>query len=158
MKKIYAFILISVLVCGCASEIRRGGAQIAYQDVDRPLKDTAVFSAIPEATQGLGQITKVDGQPTSCWQYGCPSCIRVTPGTHTFTVRYSIFNNGIASYLRGETEVTVQNMEPMHIYAARYGTLGKQFTVAVVDEGNNREFQKDRGLQGVNITCGAIDF
>ena len=72
--------------------------------------------------------------------------------------RYSIFNNGISSYLRGETDVTVENMLAQHIYASRFGVLDNRFSVTVVDEGNNSHFQKDRALNGVNITCGTIDF
>ena len=88
MKRYFVFITIAILVSGCIPEVRKGGSQIEYQDVDHPLSDTAVFSALTEGTNGLGQITKVDGQPTNCWQYGCPGCLRVLPGTHTFSITH----------------------------------------------------------------------
>ena len=158
MKNLILASVLTLITSGCVTDIRKGGAQIAYSNVNHPLSDTAVFSAIPESSNSLGQIVSVDGNPTSCWKFGCPSCIRVLAGDHTFKVRYSIFNNGTASYLQGEVDIKVSNMEPKHIYATRYRNVGNDFSVAIVDEGSDSDFQKNSALNGVNSTCGKIDF
>ncbi len=82
--------------------------------------DTAVLSV--RGTQGntIDQIKAVDGIPTTCWEVGCPWWVRVAPGGHTFTVSYTIMNNGITSYLRGETEVSLPDMKPKHVYEVRF--------------------------------------
>jgi hypothetical protein len=158
VRHFFAIALVAFLLSGCVADVRRGGAQIAYKNIDHPLQETSVFSAATEDTNGLGQIVEVDGKPTSCWKFGCPSCIRVLPGTHTFTLRYSVFDNGIASYLQGESTISVEAMKAQHIYATRFGRLDNRFAISVVDEGNNSNFLISRGLKGVNLTCGPIDF
>ena len=147
------------LVCGCVTDTRRGQTQIAYSESDHPLSDTAVFSALAENVAVQGTITSVDGQPTSCWRAGCPGCIRVLPGSHVFTLKYNVFDNGLASYHAGETSVTVSDMRAQHVYTARFSKLETKFSIDVVDVGRKPYFIKDLGLRGVNLTCGTpIEF
>ena len=147
----FAMALLLVVAVACTPEVRLGGAQIAYADAQHPLKDTAVLSAIAEETNGLGQISSVDGKPTNCWRAGCPSCVRVLPGTHFFTIRYTI--PGLGFKHQGETTVTVESMKPERIYAARYEIIGDKFRVSIVDLGNRPHFRTELGLRGVNVTC-----
>jgi hypothetical protein len=123
---------------------------ITYEEKGHALSDTAVFDAGQMEGIALAQIPKVNGVETSCWQVGCPIWVRVLPGTNTFRIRYSLFNNGIASHLVGETDVVVEKMLPRHVYKASYTVNGNRFSVSVADLGENPKFRADLSFGGAN--------
>jgi hypothetical protein len=144
--------LMAIGLSACAT-VQRSTPQLAYDDKNQSQADTAVLSAIGLRTQDQGQIIAVDGRKTSCWEFGCPACVRVLPGTHTFTVRYSIFDDGILSYKQGEASITIEGMQSQHIYVTNYSRNGDKFSINTTDVGNRPNFRTELGLSGVNVTC-----
>lgn len=112
--------------------------------IGRPLSDTAVFSIGHSGLQGstISEIRAVDGAGASCWQQGCPIWVRVSPGRHTFSVLYHIFNNGIMSHLSGATDVLVPEMKAEHVYIVEFSPAsdGKSFRAIPVDLGANPDY------------------
>jgi len=116
---------------------------VTYSDPGRPLSDTSVFSVRGfQAGGALSQIYAVDGAATSCWQVGCPIWVRVLPGSHSFHIKYSIFNNGIASHLVGEADVEVKDMKARHVYLMTSVAAAnlKTFSTATKDLGENPDY------------------
>ena len=111
---------------------------IAYSDENRPLSDTAVFTALDKDRISESRITHVNGIPTVCWEVGCPYWVRVAPGTNTVTIKYIIPGLTIIKY--ANIDVTVQNMKPRHVYRALYASDGDMVSVRYEDLGENPDY------------------
>lgn len=122
---------------------------VTYQGT-RPLSDTSVFSTADLPGDALGQILSIDGVKASCWKVGCPIWARVTPGSHSFVIRYRVFNNGIYSYKQGFKELKINNMAARHVYVAVFTDYGKTYSVGYKDLGENAKYGVTLGLKGYN--------
>lgn len=109
MTKLIPLSLAFILLSACSTAIPKMGLSDAT-----PHSETAVFVAVDdEATDyRLSQIIAVDGRKTACAAQGCPPWVRVTNGSHEFTIRYSFS-------LDHTHTVTVENMKKGRIYVAR---------------------------------------
>ena len=142
-------IAFAMALSGCMSTFHQQPYG-AYSNKQHPLSDTAVFSTAGLAGNTLGQIVAVNGVETSCWEVGCPIWVRVLPGDNVFRLRFSIYDNGIASYKQGEGEFKVVDMKAKHVYEAVFSTDGKIFTMTPRDLGENPSYSVTLGLKGYN--------
>jgi hypothetical protein len=131
--------LVALCLSACAFH---QAPYVMYTDKSHPWSDTAVFSTRGTKGNALGQIVSVDGVETSCWQVGCPIWVRVLPGSHTFELRLSIYDNGIDSYLRGDGSFEVKGMQPRHVYEANFLVSPERdhFTMQASDLGENPDY------------------
>jgi hypothetical protein len=116
---------------------------------DRPLSDTAVFSARNELLASCphgATVQMVDSRKTSRWIY--PMWVRVAPGTHSFVVQctletYLVANKIVRKYVN--LEVKVPDMKPRHVYVARYDLIGGKIKIAADDLGENSYYSIQLG-------------
>ena len=142
-------------ISGCAFHTQ---PYVAYSDTQHALSDTPVFSTQGFSGNTLGQIVGVDGKGTSCAQAGCPVWVRVTPGDHTFRIRYSIVS--LSQTLTGEADFPVTGMRARHVYEANFLTDEKQtkFLAGAKDLGENPDYGMWVGLKGVNQKYHRVSF
>jgi hypothetical protein len=157
MRPVFLLAIVMSSISGCAFHTR---PYIAYANSGHPQADTAVFSVQGLKGNALGQVVQVDGRDTSCVQAGCPVWVRVIPGNHTFRIRYSIYNNGIASHLQGETDFELRDMRARHAYEANFivDEAAKLFRPEAKDLGENPDYGLFVGLKGVNQKYHRLSF
>lgn len=124
-------------------------------DSARPPADTAVFSALDD--KGIkfvdSRIPSVDGKETSCIEVGCPYWVRVAPGSHSFVVHYtSNFSWGFrtSGYSYAKLNIDIPDMQPRHVYVARYKEFKDRVEVRIEDLGENPSYGITLGLDGAN--------
>lgn len=155
MRRYLLPLILSLAMSACAFHLT---PYVAYSDTQHPLSDTSVFSTQGLKGNTLGQIVGVDGKPTSCAQAGCPLWARVTPGDHTFRIRYSILYLGRT--LSGEVDFPVAGMQPRHVYEANFRVDPQQteFRADAKDLGENPDYGVLAGLKGVNQKYHRVSF
>ena len=154
MLQRFLCVLFAAIASGCASN----GPPIMFEDKQRPLSDTSVFSSWSEDPREIAEIKKVDGVDTSCVMAGCPLWVRVTPGKHTFTIRYSFHIPGSPTYLTGTHEFEVPDMKAKHVYVARFQVIENTLKTSIQDLGENPNYTLTSGLKGVNQKSRGILF
>lgn len=142
-------IVLAILMSGCMSTFHTK-PYVTYENKNHPLSNTSVFTTDGFLGNSNGQILSVNGVETSCWEVGCPIWVRVKPGTNKFTVSLSVYDNGIASYKVGVTEVVINEMKPKNVYKAKFDVVNTEFKVSIEDLGENSEYGIHLGLEGVN--------
>ncbi|ASU37148.1 hypothetical protein hmeg3_01785 [Herbaspirillum sp. meg3] len=158
MKCVRLAAILSLSLSGCAFH---QAPYITYEGTPA-LSETAVFAAFDERQPGShANILAVDGKATTCVQAGCPAWVRVLPGQHDFTVRYSAhFELGVGTYnwKRADTVVTVPAMKAAHVYQTRYRESADKLSVTVDDLGEKPKFGITLGLEGVNKKFYPVEF
>lgn len=135
-----AFIL-ALTLSSCASIQLYNPQPDKMYEGDRPLSDTAVFSARDELSSicPLARtIHSVDNRSTSKWAY--PMWVRVTPGTHSFsiqcTIKTSLGFHEVGRYYVN-LDVTIPEMKPRHVYVANYEEVAGKIKITAEDLGEN---------------------
>ncbi|KZN39409.1 hypothetical protein N480_00840 [Pseudoalteromonas luteoviolacea S2607] len=157
MFKSSILILLSIFMSGCMSTFHTK-PYVAYENKHHPLSDTSVFTTDGGMGNSISQILSVNGVETSCWEVGCPIWVRVKPGVNKFTVKLSVYDNGIASYKVGVTEVTINDMKPKHVYKAKFDVVDREFKTMIEDLGENPEYGIHLGLEGFNKQYYPVEF
>ena len=157
MIKSSTLIVLAILMSGCMSTFHTK-PYVTYENKNHPLSNTSVFTTDGFVGNSNAQILSVNGVETSCWEVGCPIWVRVKPGTNKFTVRLSVYDNGVASYKVGVTEVVVNEMKPKHIYKAKIDVVEREFKTSIEDLGENSEYGIHLGLEGVNKKFYPVQF
>ncbi|MCO5400749.1 hypothetical protein [Ralstonia soli] len=161
MLRIFLAIIFVISISGCAFHKT---PYVMYEG-NPPLSTTTVFSA-SDHTQTkhiVARITQVDGKDTSCFQVGCPIWVRVLPGSHTFTIRYTA-NIALMGPVITSTVATVNievvDMKPMHVYEARYQEFydQKRLNATFADLGEKPKVGLWLGLKGVNQEFYPVSF
>lgn len=142
-------VFIGAVTVGCAPNTFHRKPWPAYSEVNTPISQTAVFSAVAVGWQAA-EVKEIDGKATSCFSAGCPTWVRVLPGRHTFKIRY--YKNFEGVVYSGDSTVVVENMVAGHVYHAKYvvGTTpdGKRgYSASVVDLGANSNYTYE--IEGV---------
>ena len=152
----FSVVTALLMLAGCAFHTK---PYVAYEG-SHQLSNTSVLSVGAGDGNSLAGIAKADGKGTSCAQAGCPYWVRVLPGKHTFQISYKIFDNGIASHRVGETELTLDDMKPKHVYEVRFeATADKSgFRATATDLGENPEYGITLGLKGANQKYHRVSF
>ncbi|WKC35835.1 hypothetical protein QYM18_15310 [Ectopseudomonas chengduensis] len=153
-----AFIIPLFLgLSGCMSKFHQQ-PYITYADETHPLSDTAVFSTAGFVGNTSGQIVAVNGKKTSCWEVGCPIWVRVLPGNNVFTLRFSVYDNGISSYKQGQADFEVPDMKAKHLYEAVFLHNGNGFSMTPKDLGEKPAYSVVLGLKGYNQKAFPVRF
>lgn len=142
--------LFVLFLSGCATY---KAPYTAYQG-NIPYPETVVFIA-SHAKSPLplqARINKVDGIDIPAYigyTIGYPIWVRVTPGTHTFNIKYtaevSLFYGTV---IYANFEITIPDMKPKHIYSAHYSydKETKKAYIAVDELEESTNFPKELGL------------
>lgn len=146
MLKRFLCALLVTIASGCASS----GPPMMYEDKQRPLSNTSVFSSWSEDPREIAEIKKVDGIDINCAMAGCPLWVRVTPGKHVFTIRYNFYVPGSPTYLTGTHDLEIPDMKAKHVYVARFQVSGNTLKTSIQDLGENPNYTLTSGLKGVN--------
>ena len=157
MIKNISLIILTTIIAGCMSTFH-AKPFVSYQDKSHPIADTAVFTTDGFVANSNGQILTVNGVETSCWEVGCPIWVRVKPGTNKFTVRLSVYDNGISSYKQGVTEVIIHDMQSKHVYKAEFHVINSEFSTSIKDLGLHSDYGIYLGLEGVNRKFYPVEF
>lgn len=125
---------------------------VTYQG-NVPLSETAVFAAIAEdSAPGTDtRIVSADNKATPSSQAGFPYWVRVRPGFHTFTVRFSSgFSASLrsASYSYLDVPVEAFEMKAKHVYLPVYREENGKAIISIKDLGENPNFGIRLGLSG----------
>jgi hypothetical protein len=128
---------------------------VAYPNRGHPLNDTAVLIAHDnqgrfETRDVAGAVVTVDGERAGCATSGdwvgprnCPWWVRVTSGTHAFTIRYRTDfgpGNGPGISVRfreAEIPLTIPDMKARHTYRVRFARSNDRVAVTYDDLGEN---------------------
>jgi hypothetical protein len=159
MKKLFATNCVVLLVTGCAFHQK---PFVAY-DAAVPLNQTSVFSVVAEgtATNGLLEIVAIDGRSTSCAEAGCPVWARVTPGSHTFKLRFNSNYKLEGPFIKWQTatmDVNVAEMKALHVYHAHPTLTLESVNVSVSDLGERPKHGIHLGLEGANRKFYPLEF
>jgi hypothetical protein len=128
---------------------RNSRPYITYTDPSVPLEQTAVFA--PMASKADETPYAVDGWGGHAWLLSVDgkevhrSAVRLTPGTHTFLIRY--VSNSTAF---GTAPLTIEGMKPQHVYRVAVRRGSAKFAVTPIDMGAGTVAGVSTSLQGVN--------
>jgi hypothetical protein len=158
MKTLFT-LLATVLLSGCAFH----RTPYVMHEGSPPLSSTAVFASFDESSVKFNdsRIRSADGKDTSCFEVGCPYWVRVLPGKHVFSVRYTA--NHQWSYMSSgfnyaDLSIEVPDMKPGHVYVARYRETGDRVAVIVEDLGEKPKFGITLGYGSVNMKYYPVEF
>ncbi|MBX8530301.1 hypothetical protein K5D32_11540 [Pseudomonas cichorii] len=149
--------MLFIGLSGCMSKFHQQ-PYLTYADEAHSLSDTAVFSTAGFVGNTLGQIIAVNGKETSCWEVGCPIWVRVLPGDNVFTLRFSVYDNGISSYKQGQAELKVSGMKAKHLYEVVFSNDSNGFSITPKDLGENPTYSVVLGLKGFNQKAFPVRF
>jgi hypothetical protein len=157
MKKL--LLILSLTVTGCAFHQQ----PYVMHAGNTPQSETAVFASLDDRSTKFNdsRILSVNGKKTPCAQVGCPYWVRVTPGSHTFKVRYTSnhhWNLHSSGYSVAELDVALDDMKPRHVYVLRYLERNDEVVAFAEDLGENPDYGITLGLEGVNKRFYKVDF
>lgn len=158
MKRIAALVLM-IMLSGCAFH----RTPFAMYEGSPPISETAVFASFDERSVKFNdsRIQAVDGRQTSCIEVGCPYWVRVLPGRHVFSVRYTAnyhWNFQSSGFNFADLQIEVPEAKPRHVYVARYKEVGDRLMVVVEDLGEKPSFGITLGLDGANKKYYPVEF
>lgn len=141
MKALMLLLLVPVL-SACSSFHQT--PHIAYAGAI-PLAQTAIFASwdARTATTNDSRVAAVDNRELSGFTEGNPYWVRVLPGKHVFRIRYTtnhqMTRNG-PTYAWAILDLEVDNMQPRHVYVARYSENEGKVRVTAEDLGEAPDF------------------
>ncbi|WP_153066740.1 hypothetical protein [Xanthomonas arboricola] len=147
-SKIFALAVVLTLN-GCGAWERNSKPVPAFNGKSVKNSKSAVLSTRGLNGNLIGQVSEVDGIKMSCLAYGCPSFVRISEGTHTFTIKAFLLN-GINYYRSGQIDLVVKDMKARHIYEVTIKDHGETFGASYNDLGENPVYGITLGLKGIN--------